>query len=77
MLRAVAKDPVAQAKLFWTLMTLFFEVVLGMEPPLDKEFFPAARTHAFEDALAASTLGGCFGHPACATGPIETQGRGS
>ena len=77
MMRILASDSVAQAKVFHLMITLFFEIVLGTTPPLVQEYRPARRTIKFADGFAASGLGGCFGDVASAIGPIETQGRGS
>jgi hypothetical protein len=77
MMRILASDSVAQAKVFHLMITLFFEIILGTTPPLQREFLPARWTNDFEDGFAASALAGCFGDVACAIGPVETQGRGS
>ena len=77
MMRILASDSVAQARVFHLMITLFFEIILGTTPPLEKEYLPAKRTNKFEDGFAASGLGGCFGDVASAIGPVETQGRGS
>ena len=77
MMCILAADSVAQAKVFHLMITLFFTIVFGTTPPLQREFITAPWTRNFEDGFAASGLGGCFGDVACAIGPVETQGRGS
>ena len=76
MLHLVAKDPVAQARLFILSMRIFCEHVLGTGP------FDACLRHngrvegpAFPDGFAASGLGGALLMMAALHGPIEEQAR--
>ena len=76
MLRMIAKDPVAQARLFIISMRLFCEHVIGTGP-----FDDCLRHNGkmegpkFPDGFAASGLGGAFGMIAALHGPIEEQAR--
>lgn len=77
MKRILASDPVAQATMFHLMMQLFFTHVIGIVEPLQREYIRVGGSQSFEDGLAASTYGGCFGDVGMLTGPLETQGRGS
>ena len=77
MRRILAADPVAQARFFYVMIELFLKEVIGIVAPLRKERFPDFSMENFEDGMAGSTFGGCFGDVACLCGPLETQGRGS
>ena len=77
MRRILAADPVAQARFFYVMIELFLKEVIGIVAPLRKERFPDFSMENFEDGMAGSTFGGCFGDVACLCGRLETQGRGS
>ena len=77
MMRLISKDAVAQAKFFDLMINAMFTELFGTSPPMVKEYIPSYATAAFEDDWASSCEGGVFGDIAAATGPVETQGRGS
>ena len=77
MRRALAADPVSQARFFHKMMLLFFEEILGTLPPMTRASYHVGLARNFEDGFAASTFPGCFGDVAAFCGPLETQGRGS
>ena len=77
MRRALAADPVSQARFFHEMMLLFFEEILGTLPPMTRASYHVGLARNFEDGFAASTFPGCFGDVAAFCGPLETQGRGS
>jgi hypothetical protein len=77
MMRLISKDAVAQAKFFDLMINAMFTELLGTNPPLAKEYIPSYATASYEDEWASSCLGGVFGDIAAASGPVETQARGS
>ena len=75
MRRILASDPVSQAKFFDLMMKLFLEEVVGVHGTLERELFWPTHARGFEDGMAGSTFGGCFGDVAALCGPLETQGN--
>ena len=73
----LASDPVSQARFYQVMIELFLTEVLGILPPLAKEYCRAAWTLHYEDDIASSTLGGAVGDISSLVGPQETQMRGS
>ena len=71
MARAVARDPVSQAKFFHLMVTLFLRHVLGVDISGG-----ASGGAGFPDGFASEFGRGVFGLVKAYFGPIETQGRG-
>eukprot|EP00435_Cladocopium_sp_Y103_P064327 s1426_g26.t1 len=74
MRRVIAQDPVAQARFFELMMSIFFEELLGIVPPFRCERYLVGLARTFEDGMATSLRGSIVGDIAALCGPLETQG---